>query len=93
MAAANPCSWENLGYSNTHNRTSESGNKWLSQIAHLPNFEMNHENSRILSLTNRLDAIKGGVNPVTLSEHEFFVLFTILNVNVYISITDINHLP
>ena len=39
------------------------------------------------------DSIKGGVNPVTLSEPEFFALFTILNLNVYISITDINHLP
>ena len=36
---------------------------------------------------------KGGVNPATLSEPEFFVLFTILNVNVYFFITDINHLP
>ena len=37
--------------------------------------------------------LRGDVNLTTLSEPEFFVLFTILNLNVYISITDINHLP
>ena len=32
-------------------------------------------------------ALKGGVNPATFSEHEIFVLFTILKVNVYSTIT------
>ena len=36
--------------------------------------------------------IKGDVHPATLSEPGFFVLFTILKVNVYISIININHL-
>ena len=38
-----------------------------------------------------MKAFKGGVNQATLSEPEFFVLFAILNVNMYISITNINH--
>ena len=32
--------------------------------------------------------LKGSVNPATLSEPEFFVFFTILNVNVYSTITN-----
>ena len=39
-----------------------------------------------------LPEFKGDVNPVALSEPEFFILFTILNMNVYIFFTNINHL-
>ena len=35
--------------------------------------------------------VLGGVDPATLSEPEFFILLTILNVNMYIFITGINH--
>ena len=36
--------------------------------------------------------VKGSVNLATLSEPEFFILL-ILNMNVYSTITNINHLP
>ena len=56
-----------------------------------------HETHRYLHISHQnqelTTRIKGGVNPSTLSEPGFFVLFTILSMNVYISITNINHLP
>ena len=57
------------------------------------NYLMRKELFTVTWNSSKWAQVKGGVNPPTLSEPAIFVLFIILSVNVYIFITDINHLP